>query len=50
MRALVQEWGIVMVGALALTVGLYQMGVNVGGALHGFVGQIIHLFGTSILH
>lgn len=41
-------WGLVFVMSLGLTIGLYRMGWNVGGALAGGVTFFLHLFGAPL--
>jgi hypothetical protein len=49
MKSPVELWGVGLAVALVLTVGLMQAGLNVGGDMHSFVGQMMHLFGTPLL-
>ncbi len=48
MKSPAELWGVGLAASVVLTLGLLGAGINLGGALHGFVGAMIHLFGISL--
>ncbi|HTT26133.1 MAG TPA: hypothetical protein VMH90_04125 [Thermoplasmata archaeon] len=48
MKSPAELWGVGLAAFVVLTIGLLGAGINLGGALHGFVSAMIHVFGTSL--